>query len=226
MFSLPKVIIKDESAYEAFNYYRSAAWKLRGVDEPLRSLTLAGNKNLYSYRFDWDDQRKFIIGDFKQLFGAGHALEIPLLLGNTMLVGGPPISNFMNPRGISRFYTSRNMMKFLTNFAKYGKPGKSSNKIEWTPYEINTDKESSFMILDNKRNLKMRSDYISYKTLSEELYLDKRLNEEEKCVIALQMFTFVGNDLYNENIKNYPGVCDRNSSEQFIINNASTIEID
>ena len=226
LFSLPKVIIKDESAYEAFNYYRSAAWKLRGVDEPLRSLTLAGNKNLYSYRFDWDDQRKFIIGDFKQLFGAGHALEIPLLLGNTMLVGGPPISNFMYPRGISRFYTSRNMMKFWTNFAKYGKPGKSSNKIEWTPYELNTDKESSFMILDNKRNLKMRSDYISYKTLSEELYLDKRLNEEEKCVIALQMFTFVGNDLYNENIKNYPGVCDRNSSEQFIINNASTIEID
>ena len=226
LFSLPKVIIKDESVYEAFNYYRSAAWKLRGVDEPLRSLTLAGNKNLYSYRFDWDDQRKFIIGDFKQLFGAGHALEIPLLLGNTMLVGGPPISNFMYPRGISRFYTSRNMMKFWTNFAKYGKPGKSSNKIEWTPYEINTDKESSFMILDNKRNLKMRSDYISYKTLSEELYLDKRLNEEEKCVIALQMFTFVGNDLYNENIKNYPGVCDRNSSEQFIINNASTIEID
>ena len=226
LFSLPKVIIKDESAYEAFNYYRSAAWKLRGVDEPLRSLTLAGNKNLYSYRFDWDDQRKFIIGDFKQLFGAGHALEIPLLLGNTMLVGGPPISNFMYPRGISRFYTSRNMMKFWTNFAKYGKPGKSSNKIEWTPYEINTDKEPSFMILDNKRNLKMHSDYISYKTLSEELYLDKRLNEEEKCVIALQIFTFVGNDLYNENIENYPGVCDRNSSEQFIINNASTIEID
>lgn len=225
LFSLPKVIIKDESAYEAFNYYRSAAWKLRGVDEPLRSLTLAGNKNLYSYRFDWDDQRKFIIGDFKQLFGAGHALEIPLLLGNTMLVGGPPISNFMYPRGISRFYTSRNMMKFWTNFAKYGKPGKSSNKIEWTPYEINTDKEPSFMILDNKRNLKMHSDYISYKTLSEELYLDKRLNEEEKCVIALQIFTFVGNDLYNENIENYPGVCDRNSSEQFIINNASTIEI-
>mgnify|MGYP001331755757 CR=1 FL=1 len=226
LFSLPKVIIKDESAYEAFNYYRSAAWKIRGVDEPLRSLTLAGNKNLYSYRFDWDDQRKFIIGNFKQLFGAGHALEVPLLLGNTVLVGGPPISNFMYPRGVSRFYTSRNMMKFWTNFAKYGKPGKSSNKIEWTSYEINKDKESSFMILDKKKNLKMSSDNNSYKTLSEELYLDERLNEEEKCVIALQMYTFVGNDLYDENIGKYPGVCDRSSSEQFIKNNASTIEID
>ncbi len=224
LFSLPKVIIKNEDVYEAFNYYRSAAWKIRGVDEPLKSLHLAGNKNLYSYRFDWDDQRKFIIGDFKKLFGAGHALEIPLLLGDTMLVGGPPISNFMYPRGISRFYTSRNMMKFWTNFAKYGKPGKSSNKIEWSPYEISIDKDSSFIVLDKKKNLKMISDNISYKTLSEELYLDERLNELEKCVIALQMYTFVGNDLYDENIDNYPGTCDRKSSEQFIKDNASTIE--
>ncbi len=224
LFNLPKVIIKDKGVYDAFNYYRSSAWKIRGVDEPLRSLNQAGNKNLYSYRFDWDNQRKFIVGDFKQLFGAGHALEIPLLLGDTTLVGGPPISNFMYPRGFSRFYTSRNMMKFWTNFAKYGKPGKSSNKIEWDPYEINVDKNSSFIILDKKKNLKMTSDYISYKTLSEELYLDERLNELEKCVIALQMYTFVGNDLYDENIGSYPGTCDRNSSEQFIKDNARTIE--
>ena len=224
LFNLPKVIIKDEDAYQAFSYYRSAAWKIRGVNEPLESLASAGNQNLYSYRFDWDDQRKFIIGDFKQLFGAAHALEIPLLLGNTKLVGGPPISNFMYPRGISRFYTSRNMMKFWTNFAKYGKPGKSSNKIEWSPYEINKDEGSSFMILDKKKNLKMISDNINYKTLSEKLYLDERLNELEKCVIAFQMYTFVGNDLYDENIGNYPGTCDRKSSEQVIKDNAGTIE--
>ncbi len=225
LFNLPKVIIKDEDAYEAFSYYRSAAWKIRGVNEPLESLASAGNQNLYSYRFDWDDQRKFIIGDFKQLFGAAHALEIPLLLGNTKLVGGPPISNFMYPRGISRFYTSRNMMKFWTNFAKYGKPGESSNNIEWTPHKIDKSNESLFMILDNKKNLKMSSDSITLKTLSEELYEDKRLNEEEKCVIAFQMYTYVGNDLYDENINNYPGRCDRKSSERFIKDNANVIEL-
>jgi len=226
LFNLPKVIIKDEDAYQAFSYYRSAAWKIRGVDEPLEFLASAGNKNLYSYRFDWDDQRKFIIGDFKQLFGAAHALEIPLLLGDTKLVGGPPVSNFMYPRGISRFYTSRNMMKFWTNFAKYGIPGKSSNKVEWTPYETDKDDESLFMILDNRKNLKMSSDNVTLKTLSEELYLDERLNELEKCVIALQMYTYVGNDLYDENIQNYPGRCDRKSSEKFIMDNASVIEYD
>ena len=110
MLNIPKVVLKNEDSFEAFNYYRSSAWKIRGVDIPINALREAGNKNLYSYRFDWDDQRKFIIGDFKKLFGAGHALEVPLLLGDTQLVGGPPISNFMFPLCNSILYTSINIM--------------------------------------------------------------------------------------------------------------------
>ena len=146
IFNLPKAIIKNEDAYEAFNYYRSTAWKIRGVNEPLNSLAKSGNSQLYSYRFDWDDHRKFILADFKKLFGAGHALEIPLLTRNTKLVGGSPISNFMYPKGISHFYTSRNMMKFWSNFAKYGEPGYSTNKIKWEPYTVDKDNFSSYMI--------------------------------------------------------------------------------
>ena len=40
------------------------------------------------------------------------------------------------------------------------------------------------------------------------------------------MFTYVGNDMYDENIKNYPGKCDREASENFIINNAGVLEYD
>ena len=35
IFKLPKISIKDKGVYDAFNYYRSSAWKIRGVDEPL-----------------------------------------------------------------------------------------------------------------------------------------------------------------------------------------------
>ena len=38
------------------------------------------------------------------------------------------------------------------------------------------------------------------------------------------MFTFVGNDVYDENINKYPGKCDRQDSENFLIENASFIE--
>ncbi len=226
ILGLPKIILKDEDAYEAFNYYRSTAWKVRGVDEPLYSLAAAGNNKLFSYRFDWDDQRRFIFANFKQLFGATHALEVPLLAGDNKLVGGRPVSNFVYPRGISRFYISRNMMRFWTNFAKKGKPGTSTNNVKWEPFFQDTSSTSSFIILDNKKNLGMLSEETSLNKLTKELFYDERLNETEKCVVLYQMFTFVGNDFYEENIKNYQGKCDRKTSEKFIRENASIIDID
>ncbi len=226
LFGLPKVILKDEDAYEAFNYYRSNAWRIRGVIEPLNSLAIAGNSQLYSYRFDWDDHRMHILANFKKLFGAGHALEIPLLTGSAKLVGGPPVSNFMYPKGISHFYTSRNMMKFWSNFATYGEPGYSTNNIGWDLYNYGENKSSSYIILDKKKNLRMSSANISFEKLAKEIHTDTRLNELEKCVVLYQMFTYVGNDMYKEKINSYPGECDRKASENFIINNASVIDYD
>ena len=222
ILGIPKVVLKDEDAFEAFNYYRSSAWKIRGVDDPLYSLSKAGNNKLYSYRFDWDDHSKFIAGDFKKLIGAAHATEIPLLAGNYELVGGFPLSTLIYPPSRSKRYVSKNMMKFWANFAKYGSPGSSTNSIEWEPFDLVNNPK--FIILDEKNNLKMSTNKISFESLSEELHVDIRVNDIEKCVILLQMFTFVGDDLYDNNIKNYPGKCNRKESEQFIIDNASFID--
>ena len=37
---------------------------------------MAGNTQLYSYRFDWDDHRKFILADFKKLWPDGPIIEL------------------------------------------------------------------------------------------------------------------------------------------------------
>jgi Carboxylesterase type B len=132
ILNIPKVKIKDEDAFEAFNYYRSSAWQIRGVDVPLRSLYKAGNKDLFAYRYDWDDHRRLIIADFKKIIGAAHATEIPLLAGNSDLVGGYPLSDLIYPPSFSKRYLSKNMIKYWSNFAKKGTPGKSSNKILWS----------------------------------------------------------------------------------------------
>ena len=149
-----------------------------------------------------------------------------MLTGNTALVGGPPVSNFMYPKGISHFYTSRNMMRFWSNFARYGKPGYSTNNIEWDLYNVDDNNFSSFIVLDKRKNLKMSSDNTTLQKLSKEVYIDERLTEIEKCVVLYQMFTYVGNDIYDENIEEYPGKCDRRASENFIITNASVIDYD
>ena len=223
IFGIPKVVLNNEESFEAFNYYRSSAWKIRGVDNPLQSLSKAGNNKLYSYRFDWDDHTKFIVGDFKKLIGAAHATEIPLLTGNSKLVDGFPLSLLIYPPSSSKRYLSKNMMKFWSNFAKYGSPGDSSNLVTWQSYNSEAY-NPNYLILDKKDNLKMSKGSLSFKMLSEELYMDNRVNELEKCVILLQMFTFVGDDIYDENIKDYPGKCNRKEAEDFIIKNASFIE--
>ena len=221
---IPNVRLKDKEAFEAFNYYRSSAWKIRGVDVPLKGLHTAGNNDLYAYRYDWDDHRRYVVADFKELIGAAHATEIPLLAGNAKLVGGYPLSDLIYPAGKSKFYLSRNMMRFWANFAKYGEPGKSTNSVSWEPIVDDGKLGTSFILLDSKQNLKNVSNSNTFKSLAEELYLDERVNNLEKCVILLQMFTFVGNDLYDENIKYYPGKCDRSLSEKFLVDNASFIE--
>ncbi len=224
VLKIPNVRLKDKEAFEAFNYYRSSAWKIRGVDVPLKGLHTAGNNDLYAYRYDWDDHRRYVVADFKELIGAAHATEIPLLAGNAKLVGGYPLSDLIYPAGKSKFYLSRNMMRFWANFAKYGEPGKSTNSVNWEPIVNDGNLGTSFIVLDSKQNLKNSSVSNTFKSLAEELYLDKRVNDLEKCVILLQMFTFVGNDLYDENIKNYPGKCERSLSENFLVDNASFIE--
>jgi len=37
VLNIPKVKLNDEDSFEAFNYYRSAAWQIRGVQEPLNA---------------------------------------------------------------------------------------------------------------------------------------------------------------------------------------------
>ena len=220
---IPRVQLTDEPSFEAFNYYRSSAWKIRGVDDPLKSLATAGNKNLYAYRYDWDDHRRLFVANFKKLIGAAHATEIPLLAGNSDLVGGYPLSDLIYPPSVSKRFLSKNMMLFWSNFAKTGSPGISTNSIEWEKYDAN-DKSSNYLILDRKKNLKMEQDRLSFETLANELAKDNRVNDLEKCVILLQMFTFGGDELYEKYIKNYPKKCVRDNSEQFLIDNASFIE--
>ena len=222
IFGVPKVVLNDKDAFNIFNSYRSRAWKIRGVDDPLRSLYISGNEDLYAYRYDWDDHRRFIIADFKELIGAAHATEIPLLTGNNKLVGD--YGFLIYPRGPSKKFTSTNMMQFWTNFAKYGEPGISTNGIEWKKYSGQINTPSNYIVLDNRKNLKMQEDKFSFSSLTKDLYKENALTDLEKCVVLLQMLTYVGDDLYDEYIEEYPGECNRSESEQFLKDNASFID--
>ena len=220
ILGIPRVTLKDEDAFEAFNYYRSEAWKIRGVIEPISSLNKVGGKNTYAYKFDWDDHRRFIVADFKKLIGASHGTEISLITGNNKLVEG--YGFLIYPAGPSKRFISKNMMLFWSNFAKDGKPGVSSNGINWDLYN-HSEGYKNFMILDNKKNMKVVNSTTTYKSLVEELNLDTRVSELERCVILYQMGTFVGNDILNDISKYADFSCKREDSRKFLEENASFI---
>ena len=219
IFGIPRIKILNEDAFEAFNYYRSSAWQLRGVVEPLNNLSSAGAESLYSYRYDWDDHRRRPIADFKKIIGAAHATEIPLIAGNNKLVGN--YGFIIYPNGPSKKYTSKNMMRFWANFARTGKPGNSTNNIEWINY-LDSNSQNT-MILDKKKNLSIKSISNSYHSLIKELELDNRVNKREKCVILYQMGVLIGNDIYENLEKIYSQKCNKDDSVQFLIDNASFV---
>lgn len=221
ILGIPNIKLKNEAAFEAFNFYRSEAWKIRGVIEPISSLNSAGNVNTYAYRYDWDDHRRLLIADFKKLIGASHGTEIPLITGNNDLVGG--YGFLIYPSGPSKKFLSKNMMLFWSNFAKQGFPGISTNGVEWLSYD-HSNEVKNFIILDNKKNMKVTDLYVTYKELVEKLNDDDRVNELEKCVILYQMATFVGNDIFDE-IKYFSNFkCNRKDARFFLEANASFIE--
>ena len=220
ILGIPRVRLKDEDAFEAFNYYRSEAWKIRGVIEPIASLNKAGINNTYAYRFDWDDHRRFVVADFKKLIGASHGTEISLITGNNKLVEG--YGFLIYPAGPSKRFTSKNMMLFWSNFAKEGKPGTSTNGINWELYN-HSKGNKNFMILDNRKNMNLVKLDTTYKKLVEELNIDTRVNELERCVILYQMGTFVGNDILDTISKYATFSCKRSDSKKFLEENDSFI---
>ena len=220
ILGIPRVRLKDEDAFEAFNYYRSEAWKIRGVIEPIASLNKAGINNTYAYRFDWDDHRRFVVADFKKLIGASHGTEISLITGNNKLVEG--YGFLIYPAGPSKRFTSKNMMLFWSNFAKEGKPGTSTNGINWELYN-HSNGSKNFMILDNRKNMNLVKLDTTYKKLVEELNIDTRVNELERCVILYQMGTFVGNDILDTISKYATFSCKRSDSKKFLEENDSFI---
>ena len=219
LFGIPRIKIVNRGAFDAFNYYRSSAWQLRGVIEPLYSMHSIGNYDTYAYRYDWDDHRRLIAADLKYLIGAAHATEIPLITGNNKLVG--EYGFLLYPNGPSKKFTSKNMMAFWANFAKNGKPGISSNGIVWEKF---SPTNSTYMILDRKKDMQLKNFSMSYKSLVEELNFDNRVNQLEKCVILYQMGSLIGNDIFDE-IKLFANFdCSRKNAIKFLEANSEYID--
>jgi hypothetical protein len=60
----------------------------------------------------------------------------------------------------------------------------------------------------------------SYKQLVQELNIDNRVTELERCVILYQIGTYVGNDIFDDISKYANFICNREDAKNFLKENS------
>ncbi len=189
-------IMRNPKRYELDANYFSDLWKASGVDEPMHRLYQTGNKNIFVYRFDWDEIPPIPVLRPDILIGAAHAMEISFVFrdipGKFNVMG-----TFTKLNQKSRVWLTKIMSQYWINFAHSGNPN-SNGLPEWKPWQpsANTFQGKNTLILDaeNSGGVRMDTTDSSYEAMKKRLRTDKRLlkNAKERCRLYAQLFLFPG----------------------------------
>ncbi len=121
-------------------------WRLMAVDEVASDLSRAMPGEIFSYRFDWDEEPSFLWSDLSELIGAAHGFEIPFVFGHWNL--GPSSHRlFDEANRPGREKLSMAMMSYWAEFAATGRPGTGGDGRlpNWSAWTLEAPR---FMVLD------------------------------------------------------------------------------
>ena len=137
--------LKDEASYLQLVKYGALAWKERGVDSLARAMTASGNANVYTYRFDWDEEPDLLGMELSKVLGAAHGLEIAFAFNDFK---GRFDTSYIYPNDEAQFALADSMSSYWTAFAASGDPGRGQNgeQVPWLAW--GTDGKRS-IILDS-----------------------------------------------------------------------------
>lgn len=185
-FLPPRITVKDPDLYHLWVRTRSHAWKIKGVDQPLAAMEKAGYTDLYAYQFDWDHQDSSILIDFPNLFGAAHGTDIAFVTGH-FIYG--PISSYIYPDTEARDQMENTVMNAWSNFAKSAVPD-TGKPLQWQKF---TAVNPQFIRLDKDDALRMDLEQDSVDSLLNSMANSPAPNNLQRCYIAWETYTNVGN---------------------------------
>ena len=133
-------------------YLRDAAtitriWRMMAVDDVAEDLSRSMPGEVFSYRFDWDEEPSFLWSDLGELIGAAHGFEIPFVFGHWDL--GPSSHRLFDDGNRSgREVLSRAMRSYWAEFAWQGRPGEGrrGELPKWSAWKRGA---SRFAVLDS-----------------------------------------------------------------------------
>ncbi|MEM9170464.1 MAG: carboxylesterase family protein [Pseudomonadota bacterium] len=175
---------RDPVIYEATARYTSRAWRVLGVDEPARRLVDAG-REVYAYRFDWDEGGRIFFTDFKVMIGAAHAMELPFVFDRFALLGFADRFMFQRRTRVAREELASVMGEYWSSFAAAGVPT-AEGAPAWPTYGA----EGRVLRLDtpvSNGGIDVMTGGDSIERIVSDLQADDALSAATKCDIALRI---------------------------------------
>jgi para-nitrobenzyl esterase len=123
-------VLRDRRAYLAESDAKARAWRAVHVDAPADAMLAGGHRDVWSYRFDWDEAPRVPGIRPDLLLGAAHAMEMPFVFRD--VAGEFDIFKVFTPfnrRG--REAVAQAMGSAWTTFARTGQP-ELPGKLPWS----------------------------------------------------------------------------------------------
>ncbi|MBV1900492.1 MAG: carboxylesterase family protein, partial [Kordiimonadaceae bacterium] len=184
--------MKDQERYVSASRYKANIWKYVGADKPASLMVGSGQKDIFVFRFDWDEQPTYLGRDLGAFIGASHTMEIPFIFGQFQNREIPKYF-LTKENAMGRESLSRTMRGYWAEFARTGKPGRGSgNAPNWKPWNLNAG-EAATLLLDTPEggDVRMAPARVNFAELQAELIADETHAPNEKCSI-LSLLTLTG----------------------------------
>jgi len=147
LWILPR--LRNPARYHARAEVAAAAWKVTGADAPAAAMVRGGWKDVFVYRWDWDEEPTLLGADLSRMIGAAHAFEIPFVFGHWDL--GPQAEVVWTEENLpGRRELSAAMMSWWSEFARRGDPGRGGDGAlpAWTRFGSDDPERGPMMVLD------------------------------------------------------------------------------
>ncbi len=179
---------RDPVLFEAMSRYPSRNWAATAVEAPAAKMVTGGNANVWTYRFDWDEEGKILLTDLGQVLGAAHSVEIPFVFGRFQLLGMYDRFAFTKANAPGRKILSGQMMGYWARFAATGDPGGAADAPTWSRYVAG--EAPSLMVFDSPAGggARMIADRETQQRLVADLFADPALaTDARRCIVFTTM---------------------------------------
>jgi len=186
--------IRDPDDYQRRSRYHSDLLAVRAVARPAAAIHDSGWKEIYAYRFDWDELPSVLGQDMSELLGAARGFELPFLFG-TFDLGDPLLSRLLYPSEtrLAREHLAEQMMGYWAEFARSGRParGGRGDLPEWSSWSTPGEGAANLLVLDSPSDGGIR---LARTTLSRDHVIaavdaEPGLEQAEKCALFLDLFS-------------------------------------